>query len=105
MKSAPSSLAFQGSSRDAHDSAGRAVESAQHSVLGPTLVLRGDLSFGEPLIIQGEIHGSAIGTASVLLEKTARLNGKLSAELIQFRKGTLLNNVVLAGCIRKIPGR
>ncbi len=106
MKRAPSSHASQETRRDSHESsASHNMESAAHSVLGPTVVLRGELTFEEPLIIKGEIHGSATGTSSVVVEPTAKLKGQLSAGLIQFRKGTLLNSVVLTGRIQQLPGK
>ena len=80
-----------------------AVLLVRPSLLGPTLVLRGELSFQEPLVIQGQLHGSATGTSSILIEKSARLSGKISAENIQFERGVLLDEVVLTGHIRRTP--
>lgn len=106
MKPAPSSHASQETTRDTHESnAFHSADSAEHSVLGPTVVLRGELTFEEPLIIKGEIHGSVTGTANVVVEKTAKLDGQLSAGLIQLRKGTSLNSVVLTGRIQQLPGK
>jgi cytoskeletal protein CcmA (bactofilin family) len=75
------------------------------SLLGPTLVLRGELSFKEPLVIQGQLHGSAIGTGSIIIEKSACLSGKISAEKIQFERGALLDDVVLTGRIQRMSGK
>jgi cytoskeletal protein CcmA (bactofilin family) len=75
------------------------------SLLGPTLVLRGELSFREPLVIQGQLHGSATGTASIVIEKSACLSGKISAEKIQFERGALLDDVVLTGRIQRTSGK
>jgi cytoskeletal protein CcmA (bactofilin family) len=106
VKFSGSSLA---SGAAAHGSADRPAEApsavVEPSVLGPTVVLKGELSCGESLVIQGQVHGSVTGTASVLIEKTAHVNGVLSAELIQVQEGAPLGNVELTGCIRRISGK
>lgn len=77
----------------------------QPSVLGRTVVLKGELSFGELLVIQGQVHGSVTGTASVVIEKTANVSGELSADLIRVQQGAPLNGVVLTGCIQRISNK
>jgi cytoskeletal protein CcmA (bactofilin family) len=67
--------------------------------------MKGELSFGESLVIQGQVHGSATGTANVLIEKTAQVSGELSAEVIQVQQGAPLTGVVLTGCIQRISGK
>jgi cytoskeletal protein CcmA (bactofilin family) len=74
-------------------------------VLGRTVVLKGELSFRESLVIKGQVHGSATGTASVLIEKTANVSGELSADLIQVQHGAPLDGVVLTGCIQRISNK
>lgn len=74
------------------------------SVLGPTLVLRGELSIGEDLVIQGEIHGNVVGTDTVVIKRGARVSGQISATRIQFEQGTRLDEVVLTGSIARTSG-
>jgi cytoskeletal protein CcmA (bactofilin family) len=69
------------------------------SVLGPTIVLRGELSAGEDLIIRGEIQGTVVGTDTVVLKKSARLHGLISAAQIRLEDGVNFDDVVLAGNI------
>lgn len=106
------------------------------SYIGATMVLRGDLSLQEDLIIDGrfdgrirqdhhrlsigeratvtaEIHtGSAIiagtvagdvyGSSTVLVKRTARLHGALSAKRLCFEAGANLEDVILSGNIVRI---
>ena len=105
------------------------------SIFGATMVLKGDLSLAEDLIIEGSfdgsinqgdqrlsigIHarvkanirtGSAIiagnvdgdvhGSRTVIVKKTARLHGALTAERLCLETGANLEDVVLSGNIAR----
>jgi cytoskeletal protein CcmA (bactofilin family) len=83
---------------------GGAQASVQPSIVGPTLILKGELSVGEALVIHGQVHGSVIGTDSVVIKRGARVSGQISAAQIQFERGTPLDEVVLSGSIRRTAG-
>jgi cytoskeletal protein CcmA (bactofilin family) len=106
------------------------------SCIGSTMVLKGELSLEEDLIIEGRfdgsikqgnqrlsigeharvratIHtGSAIiagavegnihGSSTVIVKKTARLHGALTAERLCLESGANLEDVVLSGNIARI---
>lgn len=105
------------------------------SIFGATMVLKGDLSLAEDLIIEGSfdgsisqgdqrlsigVHarvraniqtGSAIiagnvdgdvrGSRTVIVKKTARLHGALTAERLCLETGANLEDVVLSGNIAR----
>jgi cytoskeletal protein CcmA (bactofilin family) len=73
------------------------------SVLGPTIVMKGDLSVGEDLIIRGEVHGRVVGTDTVVIKKSARVSGRISAAKIEFEQGVRLDGVILSGTIARRP--
>lgn len=117
----------------ARDSQGLATNGP--SILGSTLVLRGDLSLAEDLIIEGRFDGSitqgdqrlSIGeharvsatirtgsaiiagvvegdvrsTRTVIVKKTARLHGALTAERLCLETGANLEDVILSGNIAR----
>lgn len=101
------------------------------SIIGATVVMKGDLSLEEDLIIEGTFDGSirqggqrlsigesarvtatirtgsaviagAVdgdieGTSTVIVRKTARLRGALSAKRLRLEPGANLEDVVLSG--------
>ncbi len=105
------------------------------SIFGATMVLKGDLSLAEDLIIEGSfdgsisqgdqrlsigVHarvraniqtGSAIiagnvdgdvrGSRTVIVKKTARLHGALTAERLCLETGANLEDVILSGNIAR----
>lgn len=121
------------------DPGGPAVETAgmaaSPSVFGATLVLRGDLSLAEDLIIEGSFDGSitqgnqrlsigeharvkatirtgsaiiagtvegdVCGTRTVIVKKTARLHGALTASRLCLETGANLEDVILSGHIAR----
>lgn len=105
MKPDPGGSAFATNERGADEGSNGAGVAVRASLLGPTVVLRGELSFGEPLVVHGQIHGSATGTAAVFIKKTARVSGDISAESIQLEKGVPLDGVVLSGRIQRTSAR
>ena len=106
------------------------------SCIGATMVLRGDLSLEEDLIIEGSFDGSITqgdqrlsigeharvratirtgsaiiagvvegnvrGSSTVIVKKTARLHGALTAEKLCLESGANLEDVILSGNIARI---
>ena len=105
MKPSPPSVVSEPTPHGTNERTADASRAPPSSVLGPTVILKGELSFKESLVVQGQIYGSATGTSSVLIAKSARLSGVLSAEFIQVQQGAPLGNVVLTGCIQNISGK
>jgi cytoskeletal protein CcmA (bactofilin family) len=106
------------------------------SCIGSTMVLKGDLSLEEDLIIEGRFEGSIVqgnqrlsigehariratiqtgsaiiagtvegniyGGSTVIVKKSARLNGALTAERLCLESGANLEDVILSGNIARI---
>lgn len=105
------------------------------SIIGLTLVMKGELSLDEDLIIDGrfegpviegarclsigtfanvkaDIHGDSAeiagtvdgdfhGSGTVVLRRTARLRGAISADTLRVEDGTNLENAILSGRITR----
>lgn len=105
------------------------------SIIGLTLVMKGELSLDEDLIIDGRFEGPVIdgarrlsigtfasvkaeiygdsaeiagtvdgdfhGSGTVVLRRTARLRGAISAETLRVEDGTNLEHAVLSGRISR----
>lgn len=69
------------------------------SVLGPTVVMKGQLSLREDLLVRGEIEGSVVGADTVVIARGARVKGYVSADHVFFERGFHLDDVVLRGHI------
>lgn len=52
------------------------------SVLGPTLVFKGELSADEDIMLQGRVEGSISHTASVRIGKEGSVRGNVTAKFI-----------------------
>lgn len=108
------------------------------SIIGLTLVMKGELSLDEDLIIDGrfegpvidgarclsigtfakvkaDIHGDSAeiagtvdgdfhGSGTVVLRRTARLRGAISAGTLRVEDGTNLENAILTGRITRAEG-
>ena len=106
------------------------------SYIGTTMVMKGDLSLAEDLIIEGcfdgsitqgnqrlsigehakvradirtgsaiiagVVDGNVLGSSTVVVKKTARIHGALTAERLCFELGADLEDVVLSGNIARI---
>lgn len=106
------------------------------SIIGMTLVMRGELTLDEDLIIEGKFDGTMIhgarnlsigsfasvkadiegesadiagtidgdfrGSGTVVLHRTARVSGEISAEKVCIEDGTNLEHAILSGCISRI---
>jgi cytoskeletal protein CcmA (bactofilin family) len=55
------------------------------------------------LIIRGEVHGRIVGTDKVVIKRSARVSGRISAAKIEFERGVRLESVVLSGTIARKP--
>jgi len=74
------------------------------SVIGSTVVMKGDLIVGEDLVVEGTFDGTITGKGpdTVTVRRTARLRGEVSASKVRVEDGTNLENTVLSGQIRRI---
>lgn len=72
------------------------------SIIGITVVMKGDLIAGEDLVIEGAFDGTitAEGDGTVTVRRTARLCGEVSAGVVQVEDGTNLESTTLSGRIR-----
>ena len=74
------------------------------SVIGSTIVMKGDLTVGEDLVIEGAFDGTITGKGpdTVTVRRTARLRGEISASHVRVEGGTNLEDTVLSGHIERI---
>lgn len=72
------------------------------SLIGSTVVMKGELIVGEDLEIQGTFDGTITGHGpdTVTVRRIARLSGEVSASMVRVEDGTNLENTVLTGRIR-----
>jgi cytoskeletal protein CcmA (bactofilin family) len=72
------------------------------SMIGSTVVMKGELTVGEDLVIEGTFDGTITGegTDTVTVRRTARLSGEVSAGVVQVEDGTNLESTTLTGRIR-----
>jgi len=69
------------------------------SVIGATVVMKGDLVVDEDLVIEGTYDGTISARDTVTVRKTAHISGSVTASRVQFEDGTNLENTVLSGRI------
>jgi cytoskeletal protein CcmA (bactofilin family) len=74
---------------------------APASLIGITVVMKGTLTVGEDLIIEGSFDGSITDASddTVVVRRTAKLRGEVSAGHVQVEDGTNLEGTVLSGRI------
>jgi cytoskeletal protein CcmA (bactofilin family) len=72
------------------------------SIIGSTVVMKGELTVGEDLEIEGTFDGKITGTGpdTVTVRRCARVSGEVSASVVRVEDGTNLENTVLSGRIR-----
>jgi cytoskeletal protein CcmA (bactofilin family) len=72
------------------------------SLIGSTVVMKGELTVGEDLEIEGTFDGTITdkGSDTVTVRRIARLSGKVSASIVKVEDGTNLENTILSGRIR-----
>jgi cytoskeletal protein CcmA (bactofilin family) len=61
--------------------------------------MKGDLVVGGDLVIEGTYDGTISARDTVVLRRTARLSGEVSATCVEIENGTNLENTVLSGRI------
>lgn len=72
------------------------------SIIGSTVVMKGELIVGEDVEIEGTFDGTITGYGpdTVTVRRIARLTGEVSASMVRVEDGTNLENTVLSGRIR-----
>jgi cytoskeletal protein CcmA (bactofilin family) len=72
------------------------------SLIGFTVVMKGELIVGEDLVIEGSFDGTITGDGhdSVTVRRIARVKGEVSASDVRVEDGADLQNAVLSGRIR-----
>lgn len=72
------------------------------SIIGSTVVMKGDLIVGEDLEIEGTFDGTITGRNqdTVTVRRIAKLSGEVSASLVRVEDGTNLENTILSGRIQ-----
>jgi len=73
------------------------------SIIGTTVVMKGELIIGEDLVIEGTFDGriSGKGADTVTIGRGARLSGELTASEVRIERGARLENTVVAGRIAR----
>ena len=84
--------------RDGEDEPRRALP----SIIGITVVMKGELTVGEDLVIEGTFDGTITGKEpdTVTVRRTAHLSGVVSAGNVRLEDGTNLEGTVISGRIR-----
>lgn len=84
---------------------GHASRPGLPSLIGHTVVMNGDLTIGEDLVIEGTFAGTITGKGhdSITVRRLARISGEVSASDVLVEDGTNLQNTVLSGRIRLAP--
>jgi cytoskeletal protein CcmA (bactofilin family) len=72
------------------------------SLIGSTVVMKGELIVGEDLEIEGTFDGTITGNGpdTVTVRRIARLTGEVSVNMVKVEDGTNLENTILSGRIR-----
>ena len=72
------------------------------SIIGVTVVMKGELTVGEDLVIEGTFDGTITGTGpdTVTVRRTAHLSGEVSAGTVRVEDGTNLEGTVISGRIK-----
>lgn len=72
------------------------------SLIGHTVVMKGTLTVGEDLVIEGTFDGKITGQGhdSITVRRLARISGELTASDVRIEDGTNLQNTILTGRIR-----
>lgn len=72
------------------------------SIIGITVVMKGELIVGEDLVIEGTFDGTITGKEpdTVTVRRTAHLSGEVSAGTVRVEDGTNLEGTVISGRIR-----
>jgi cytoskeletal protein CcmA (bactofilin family) len=78
------------------------IRPTSRSLIGQTIVMKGELVVGEDLEIEGTFNGSitGYGNESVTVRRVARVIGEVTASEVRIENGTNLRKAVLSGRIR-----
>lgn len=71
------------------------------SIIGSTVVMKGELVVGEDLVIEGTFDGTIVGQGkdTVTIRREARLTGEITASEVWIDDGSNLENTVVSGKI------
>jgi len=74
------------------------------SIIGSTVVMKGELIVGEDLVIEGTFDGRICsnGADTVTIGRGARLSGEVTANEVRIERGARLENTVVSGRIGRI---
>jgi cytoskeletal protein CcmA (bactofilin family) len=75
------------------------------SIIGSTVVMKGELVVGEDLVIEGTFDGKIVGQGhgrdKVTIRREAQLTGEISASEVRVDDGSNLENAILSGRISR----
>jgi len=76
------------------------------SIIGTTVVMKGELVVGEDLVIEGTFEGRICGEGAdtVTIGRSARLSGEVTASDVRIERGARLENAVVSGRIGRAKG-
>ena len=80
---------------------GSITQGNQRLAIGEHAKVRADIRTGSA-IIAGRVDGNVFGSSTVIVKRTARVHGALTAERLCFESGADLEDVVLSGNIARI---
>ena len=72
------------------------------SIIGISVVMKGELTVGEDLVIEGTFDGKITGNTpdTVTVRRTAHLRGEVTAGTVRVEDGTNLEGTVISGRIK-----
>ncbi len=79
---------------------GPRIDGAHKLSIGRLATVRADIR-GESADIAGTVDGDVAGTGTVVVRRTARIHGAVSADRLRVEDGTNLENAVLSGRISR----
>jgi cytoskeletal protein CcmA (bactofilin family) len=80
---------------------GPRIDGARYLSIGPLATVRADIQ-SESADIAGTVDGDCAGTGTVVVRRTARIHGAVSAERLCVEDGTNLEHTVLSGRISRV---
>ena len=80
---------------------GKITQGDQRLSIGENATVRADIRTGSA-VIAGFVEGNVYGSSTVVIKKTARLHGALTAEKLCLESGANLEDVVLSGNIARV---
>ena len=103
---APDPGGTQGAARHSEarpDEEGTSLARPLPSIIGQSVVMKGDLVVGEDLVIEGTFNGTITGYGqdSVTIRRTAKLCGEISASKVRVDDCINLEDAILSGRISR----